>query len=196
LGYNENLVWAQKAVAFVKANVPFGASNKTDNWKQLWETANRRDNGKAQMSAYEDNLITNGKNLSVHASRELMIANIAATTMRMKAGNCGEQAAVAFIFLRDNNVFPIDYIEKPPGWFGLGSHAFVVIGRLSGSDPNKIEGWGPDAVVCDPHQEQKAFPAADIPRYFGVPQGYTGLRLERKSAVSFKDADVARGVVP
>ena len=29
-------------------------------------------------------------------------------------------------------------------------HAFVVLGRLSGSDETNYTTWGPDSAVCDP----------------------------------------------
>lgn len=196
MGYSENLTWAQKAIAFVKANLPRGASNDPDNFGQLFDAATARYAAKAHMSAYEDNLMSQRSDLSVYASRELMIAHIAAVALKFKAGNCAEQAALAFIYLRDHKIFPIDYIEKPAKVGTLFGHAFVVVGRLKGSDPNKVETWGPDAVVCDPHQEKKAFPPADLPRYFGVPTGYTGLRLDGPSSVSIKSADVAEAIQP
>lgn len=79
-------------------------------------------------------------------------------------GNCGEQAAVAFIYLRNSTYRPLDYISVEVGFsiFRL-YHAFVVIGRLPDgwvearfptsrlSDPGS---WGDDAVICDPWRRE------------------------------------------
>ncbi len=60
-------------------------------------------------------------------------------------GNCGEQSALAFVYLRDKGVRPLD-------WYQVDDfkHAFVIVGRAKGSDPLKWETWGWDAVMCDP----------------------------------------------
>lgn len=66
------------------------------------------------------------------------------------AGNCGELAAIAFIYLEDNGVKPLDYMvfDNEPAY----DHVWVVIGRVNGSNPLKVSTWGPDAVWCDPWQ--------------------------------------------
>lgn len=57
--------------------------------------------------------------------------------------NCGEFAAVAFVYLYDLGVRPLDYMSL------VGQdHAFVVLGRKKG-DPTTAAKWGPSAVVCD-----------------------------------------------
>ena len=71
-----------------------------------------------------------------------MVAAIA--EVRGRAGNCDDQSCVAFVYLLDNKVRPLD-------WMHLTNqrHSFVLIGRdgASGADP---AGWGEDVVVCDP----------------------------------------------
>jgi hypothetical protein len=60
-----------------------------------------------------------------------------------KCGNCGENADLAFIYLYDRGVRPIDRVEH------TGDHNFVVIGRQDGAI-NDTASWGPAAVICDP----------------------------------------------
>ena len=69
----------------------------------------------------------------------------------------GEQAAIAFVFLVDRRVTPIDYMERTNA-----DHAFVVIDRKVGSDVKDISTWGDTAVVCDPWDE-KVYAASEIP---------------------------------
>lgn len=75
-------------------------------------------------------------------------------------GNCGEQAAVALMFLHEfHRVKPLDYMSynKP------GDHAWVLIGRKKGSKTADYKSWGDDAVVCDPWGGV-AFPAIEVPQ--------------------------------
>jgi len=66
---------------------------------------------------------------------------------RMKAGNCALQAAVAFCWLRDHGVFPIDFMK----FGGNADHGFVIMGREGGSDLAKFAEWtGGATMVCDP----------------------------------------------
>ena len=70
-------------------------------------------------------------------------------------GNCGEQAAVAFMFLKRWPIAPIDYVhllEK--------DHDFVVVGA-DDSSSQYVTDWGADAVICDPW-DGKAYPVAQI----------------------------------
>jgi hypothetical protein len=70
-----------------------------------------------------------------------------AKAKQRKVGNCGENSMMAFLFLYDMGVRPIERMGVDQ------DHAFVVIGRPSGN-PNEVledpEAWGPHAVVCDP----------------------------------------------
>jgi hypothetical protein len=60
-------------------------------------------------------------------------------------GNCGEQSAMAFVYLRNHGIHPLDWYEVNDF-----QHAFAIIGRVSGSDPKDYSTWGDEAVVCDP----------------------------------------------
>jgi len=61
---------------------------------------------------------------------------------RTRRGNCGENAALTFLFLYDMGVRPIEKVNSSE------DHGFVVIGRRN-ADINDFETWGPDAVVAD-----------------------------------------------
>ncbi len=61
-------------------------------------------------------------------------------------GNCGEQSALAFVYLRQQGIHPLD-------WMSINNfrHAFVVIGREGASDPTEWgDAWGQRSVLCDP----------------------------------------------
>jgi hypothetical protein len=87
----------------------------------------------------------------------------AAKAEHVGCGNCGESAALAFMYLYDRHVHPLDFMAGQNV-----DHAFVVIGRLASSDEAKPDSWGPDAVVCDPwgglwmRGAGRAFPASQF----------------------------------
>jgi len=62
---------------------------------------------------------------------------------RNGCGNCGENSILAFLFLYDLGVRPLDRLGVDQ------DHAFVVIGRAAG-DVNDFKSWGKAAAVCDP----------------------------------------------
>jgi hypothetical protein len=63
------------------------------------------------------------------------------------AGNCEEQSAMAFAYLRDTGVRPIDWCF----WVvGTSSHAFVILNAAAEIVPGNFEAWSKDAVLCDP----------------------------------------------
>ena len=62
-------------------------------------------------------------------------------------GNCGEQSAIAFVYLREKfKAFPIDWMQ-----IGSFSHGFVILGRLSVTNPADSSTWNQEAVICDPY---------------------------------------------
>ena len=73
-----------------------------------------------------------------------LLANVA---KEAKAGNCQEMAAVAFLFLMEQGIRPIEIVYSP-------AHTFVVIGRNPGSLINELESWGENTVICDPWGKQ------------------------------------------
>jgi len=85
------------------------------------------------------------------------------------AGNCGEQAAVAFFYLRDQGAKPIALMA-----LANADHAFVLIGFGPLSQEWEPYSWGPNAVICDPWLNQ-AYPAV---QFYGHMNSKPGLRPE------------------
>jgi hypothetical protein len=86
------------------------------------------------------------------------IESVARVAPDYGVGNCGDQAAVVLIYLRDRRY---DGEPRPPldlmARYGV-LHGFAVIGR---PDDSKVEDWltwGP-AVICDPW-DNMAYPAS------------------------------------
>lgn len=167
------LAAAKNAVSYVKAKVPYGASNRLSDYGESYEKNAKKIEG-ANPNALDKVLggMTAFLPLLTGANRGQQIWNeatgnapsdpiarfrqIAEITTRTGAGNCNEQSIVAFMFLYDRGL-------RPLAWMHLtnGKHAFVVIGRTpkSGIDPKE---WGDGAVVCDPwNNEAYALPAAE-----------------------------------
>jgi hypothetical protein len=68
-----------------------------------------------------------------------------------RAGNCALQAAVAFTYLRDKRIFPIDYMKLG----GQADHGFVIMGRDGKSDLANFAEWtGGSSMICDPWRGQ------------------------------------------
>jgi len=63
------------------------------------------------------------------------------------AGNCGEHASVAFLYLRDNvkDARPIEFME-----FDDRTHTFVIINRPQEIPLEDFKEWSKRAVLCDP----------------------------------------------
>ena len=166
-----NLAVAKEAVAWVKAMVPFGASNRGSDYVESWKKNRKKIEGPdpgvldkvlGGMTAFLPLLTganramqirgeVTGEAATDYLSRFRQIYDI---TLRTKAGNCNEQSITAFVWLLDRGV-------KPIAWMYLtnGKHAFVVLGRTpkTGVDPKE---WGEAVVVCDPwNNEAYALPA-------------------------------------
>jgi hypothetical protein len=61
-------------------------------------------------------------------------------------GNCVEQASIAFVYLYQNGVRPLDFMMfGANGW----DHGWLVIGRDANATED-LSTWGADAVWCDP----------------------------------------------
>jgi hypothetical protein len=77
------------------------------------------------------------------------LMSIAWAAKQAGAGNCMEQAAIAFLYLEEQGVGPLDYMRfSAPAY----DHAWMVIGRVDGSNTFDLSSWGEDAVWCDPWQ--------------------------------------------
>lgn len=75
------------------------------------------------------------------------ITTCAQIALDYHAGNCGEHASVAFLYLRDNvkDARPIEFME-----FDDRSHTFVIINRPQDIPLDRFDDWSKSAVLCDP----------------------------------------------
>jgi hypothetical protein len=113
---------------------------------------------------------------------EQKLVDLATIARQVHAGQCTEQAAVAFTYLlRNRSVKPLDFMLQQPREL---DHVFFVVGRQRGKvnatewPIDKSPPWGPDAVVCDPWSPQKdkrAYPASEIPKVMPRPWGVESL---------------------
>ena len=78
---------------------------------------------------------------------EWYIEYCASVAEETHAGNCGEHAAVAFMYLRNQirDVRPIDFMD-----FDGKDHNFVILNRPEGIPIEKFDEWSKEAVLCDP----------------------------------------------
>lgn len=91
-------------------------------------------------------------------------------------GKCSSHCAIAFQFLFNEGVRPLDAMVAP-SYFKC--HTFVVIGRVSGSTITDPSTWGQASVICDAWLEI-ACPVSDIGTlpYQGEKAFFTDLREE------------------
>jgi hypothetical protein len=69
-------------------------------------------------------------------------------------GNCEEQSSLTFAYLRDNGIKPLDWL-KQEGFLGeFGNHAFVILGRDRKAPIKDVSAWNPEAVWCDPYENE------------------------------------------
>jgi hypothetical protein len=131
LSFAQNLEWAKKANEYVQGKMDIGKSN----------------------SIVNDHLKLFAPSLCVRFVRSAVkttdpgkqLTMLGTRAEHMGCGNCGEQSAMAFLFLKDRGIRPLDWMEATNF-----DHAFVVVGRAEGSKDTDIKTWGPAAVVCDP----------------------------------------------
>jgi hypothetical protein len=143
-----NLMWAEHALKVVADAMTWGAQDKFQDVATsfLYTGLLIRD-----VYAEEDKLTARGLRGKDY------IYGAAAIAQLYGCGNCAEQSAIAFRFLDQHRIKPLDYMQR-----ANGDHAFVVIGRAAGSDEAEYSAaWGPAAVVCDPWKGE-AYEASEI----------------------------------
>lgn len=182
----ENLAAGLEAVRFVKGKMRFGAKNKVkDIWASKGESISCVDTLRAGAAKYDDELRkAYADNQAAGIEREAEYAAMAAA--HYGCGNCNEQAALAFIYLRDRGIFPIDWVNKQNFLPGYGGHSFVVIGKEAGKV--KPAEWGDSAVICDPHGEETAYPASQIEQFMPRANLSGKLRLDSRSSSTIRVA--------
>jgi len=183
--FSTNFTLAREAVKHVKIKLTKGADNKlSDMYPSLGlvKVCVSRSRAAAEKSFNEHFNVAQGQlerelaknDEAFHGElRAMNTRNLIGADIRIKAekasswkcGNCQEQAAVAFIYLLDHRVHPLDYYM-----FSDQSHAFVVIGRREDSDSTKPESWGSEAVICDPWcylERNQVYAAKELKRVWG-----------------------------
>jgi hypothetical protein len=128
---------AQAAVDFVKSKMVLGADNS------VWDRLTSLNESRACLVEMRPNYMTEFYN---HAPAAEQVKIRALWGEAFGCGNCGEQSAMAYEWLRKNGVTPVENMRFMSG----GNHAFVVLGRDPSSDPAKPATWGASAIVCDP----------------------------------------------
>lgn len=160
LGYAPNLDFAQQAVSYVQNKMLVGAANRSEVLYSL---------GLSYICVAAQKSVDFG--IAPDPVLPSWIIKAAAKAEAAGCGNCGEQAAIAMVYLFNNlKVVPLDYVERTNA-----DHAFVVIGRKANSEISDYKTWGDSCVVCDPW-DYKAFSAIDIPK-----QAYKGSTFAVKS---------------
>lgn len=133
------LRWGRAALDHCKWTFIIGASNKEDDRDRTggwWTESVRRLRAETKATSYEE---------------------AAAEAEEARCGNCGEQAAAAYFYLKNTfGARPLDLMKLNParraihaGAVSDGDHVFVLIGR-TGSDPTARKEWGVESVICDP----------------------------------------------
>jgi hypothetical protein len=75
------------------------------------------------------------------------------------AGNCGEQSALAFSYLKSKRIEPIDWVH-----FLNRDHAFVLLNRPKGLIKGKLRQNLSQVILCDPYY-QRTGPLTQFPDY-------------------------------
>lgn len=138
-GLASNLQQARAAIAYVKRKLPRGAGNRPES----------PPDGAACVRSVRDGM----------PPMSYWVSHLAQHAIQAGCGNCGEQAAVAYVFLQQRGILPLDYMNlyDPQG---VAVHSFVVI-EFSG-EGDSSSGWGENAVICDPWDEAQAYSASRI----------------------------------
>jgi hypothetical protein len=143
---------------YVKKKMTIGASNKLrpDFWRawqcsgSLIQTGEMREYVDREVRAAFDtdpNPVLSNIDYRLRAHR-IYLEKSAEGAEKFGCGNCGEQSALAFVYLRNQKTFPLDWMEV-----NNYEHAFVIIGRKRGSDASNPATWGNEAVICDPWRD-------------------------------------------
>jgi hypothetical protein len=152
-----NLSAAQIANQYVKSKMTIGASNKMRwDFPVAWQCSGSLINKGAMREQVDIDVLAASKaapkpktrlQLTYQAQR-IILEKSAAAAEQFGCGNCGEQSAIAFVYLRRQKTFPLDWMEVNDY-----EHAFVIIGRKRGSDTTDARTWGDEAVICDPWRD-------------------------------------------
>lgn len=149
--HSEYVKAAQKAIAHVQATVRYRGLNVPGNWlRHPLET-------EGKFIARLDNQITSWRLDAAHGdapwTSEERIQKLADVGRQTRTGNCSELSAIAFQYLQQRGVAPLEYFAM---WRGSWSHAFLVLNRDASIPVEDFGRWSYDAVLCDPLYDRAA----------------------------------------
>ncbi|HEX8639198.1 MAG TPA: hypothetical protein VF692_14105 [Pyrinomonadaceae bacterium] len=151
-----NLSAAVIANQYVKSKMTIGASNKLRvDFPVAWacsgsaiNTGAMREQVDLDVAAALPGIKPKNKLQLTYQLQRIILEKSAARAEQFGCGNCGEQSAIAFVYLRRQKTFPLDWMEVNDF-----EHGFVIIGRKRGSDTTDYRTWGDEAVICDPWRD-------------------------------------------
>lgn len=147
---------AREAVSYVRMYVPYGSANNVKEFATLDpDKLVRQLRAMDRLLATRNAIDQEEPNHFIDEKDNLRKAQLwAAQVMKKHGGNCGEQSALAFEFLRHQGIKPLDWAH-----FINRDHAFVIIGRPSESEVvgNPPREWALSAVICDPWKNRSGF---------------------------------------
>lgn len=147
MAYGSNIDFAMRALEYVKNKMTIGASNNSDVFSTI---------GTSILCVAAQRSVDFGIANNTGIPSEIIKA--AAKAEHVGCGNCGEQAAIAFVYLSEElKVRPLDFMSRTNA-----DHAFVVIGRRADSEESDYKTWGDECIICDPW-DSKVYSAAEIP---------------------------------
>jgi len=165
-GYGSNLDMARRAKDFAVTQLHKGADNRWSDFENsvsnLWNSCIKNQRNSNINTLDKTGLISSSANGIIRRTGipHWIVSGYIKGSFA-GCGNCGEFAAAAYVYLiNDLKVRPVDYVERTD--IAPKTHAFVVIGRVSGSDIRNFSTWGSACVICDPWDE-KFYGAAEIP---------------------------------
>lgn len=180
---------AKEAFAHVYDVCPLGSANRCNAFdektRMLAEEALIREKKDFDQQV---SVIQNQPLLSSKEKHFQIIRLLADIAVRAKAGNCQEMAAVAFLFLLEKHIFPIELVSVP-------KHTFVIIGRNPETSLDLPESWNKEAVICDPWHRDcvydaslRFFPRVELMSHFpwqyidfdGISIGYAQYNCEEE----------------
>jgi hypothetical protein len=143
---------AKEAVNYVKNKMPYGSVNSPGDWVSKFFigpfiSAYRQSKGLSEGVIPELQGLSKAAQNMTEPQRNLLIAEVwAKHALKMKAGNCSIQAALAFQYLRtEKKIFPVEMMQ-----LRFKNHAFVILGRPADTDLENFADWTKDAILCDP----------------------------------------------
>jgi len=135
---------ANAAISYVKQNVRYRGLNTAGGWIRNPAEVPQK------FAARIDSVRTGSQRSAQYSGPfdgDVYINELDRLAKETGTGNCSELSAVAFNYLRNQGVRPIDYFAV---WRGSWNHAFVVLNRPADQPLARFDQWSRYAVVCDP----------------------------------------------